>query len=280
MAIAHSKSLEILNFTLEHDENNEHDLPSWVPDWSIQKHTLPLQSKNFGQVRYNATLEEPVETHEFSEVDSLVLSGILLDEVKDVVDEYHDLSSIGLPKGFIWLEWNRFGLKRWHSRSSFSQKKESLDAYWLTLVSGATTAIDAATCWQFFCSFLSRDDELPEKFRDRRLAEEFRKRCPKVEIPVSMLSSYSKASFTHPKHSKVQPASAVGNVAEGLLHTLQGRKLFATQDGRLGVSPLNTCVGDKIVLLMGGYLPLYYVKSTYHRRFLGEDVEKSLNITG
>lgn len=258
--IDHSKSLDILNFILKDDEKNEHELPSWVPDWSIQKHTFPLHSPTFYQVRYKATLGTPVQTLDCPEVDCLALSGRFLDEVEAVVDEFHDLDSIGLPNGIVWSEWNRFDLERQHSRFSFSQERESLEAYWLTLVSAADAAIDAATCWQFFCSFFSRDDELPREFQDPRLAQEFKERCPQGEIPLSVLSSHAKDDFVHTKYSKVRTASAVDKIAEGLLRTLQGRKLFATREGRLGVGPMTTCVGDKIVLLMGGCLPFLVQK--------------------
>lgn len=229
---------------------------------------MPIQSKSFGQRRYEATLGTSPLIHDSLEAEILELSGLFLDEVKDVVDDFHDLKSIGLPKQNIWLEWNQFHTNRKQSRSSFAQRRESLEAYWLTLVSGAPVAINTGACWQFFCSFFSREDELPQEFQNLGIAKEFRERCPTGELPFFMLSSYFKTSFVHPKYSKVPSASAIDNIAEGLLHTLQGRKLFATREGRLGVGPATTCIGDKIVLLMGADLP-----------FLIQQIDKPPSIT-
>lgn len=258
--IQSTESLELLTST---KPNMSEDMQSWVPDWSIIPGKHEWQRVELLQL-YNASkgMETIVGMHHTSMPTPLLLvSGIWVDRVMDV---FH--SSLAPEDGYSRFQttvshWEFQARKSLNNLPQVSSDQdlrsddESImsDAEWIR---GGYADI----FWRLLCCDMmyvsgtnSEGGYRRTQPEDQQLFKTFAGEVVGLNRRMSRMTIKGKRTF-YP----VRP-EASNRTRNQFFYAMQmmtaGRTLFVTEQGRMGVGPKDTEVGDRVAVLAGSTVP-------------------------
>lgn len=263
--IQSTKSLGLLTSA---KPNGSEGMQNWVPDWSITPEKNEWQRVELLQL-YNASKGmAPVAAMHHTRVSAplLLVSGIWVDRVRDAFqpssapeDGYSRFQTIVSH----WKDWaqDRLGVKSIEAPPDFyvphffhSTHDESVKAEEKWIESGYADAF-----WRLLCGDMMYAPGAGSEGTYRRAQtddDQLFKAFTGESIPNRRLSSATikgKRTF-HP----VRPESSnrTRNQFFYAMHMMtSGRTLFVTEQGRMGVGPNGTAVGDHVAVLAGSTVP-------------------------
>jgi hypothetical protein len=212
-------------------------LPSWSVDWRKQ----PLQDHQWQRLQCLRLYHAPVQPrssptfHRNSMYRILGVKGCKVDEVHTILEGALPTQGYGRMKASV---------VKWRS----NQRLQSISGYdvdfWRVLCgdmvhTGATGASDTA-----FRRANRRDEQTYTSWLDENTEIQARRKT----------SYYGDLVF------KYVPDAGASQLRNSFFYALQtmtaGRKMFVTQEGRIGVGPAEIRLGDSVVILDGSAVPL------------------------
>jgi Heterokaryon incompatibility protein (HET) len=242
-------------------------LPTWVPDWSVS-----IGSQGFANILglpeqaptpYAATPPDIQPSIAFSE-DMICLSGHVVDHIVAIGDKFTG----GAMQGGLFLLWlvyiprRQAVLNGWENicqlrfrRQYFFTREDMTDAYWQTLVAGI-----------FQGGFRAAKQQYEEY--DHMVRSKVRK-VPSLLLnwlgPIAILPvlipllknvlEFSKQVTQHSQDIQANQPSRLASTLTFHLNAAEGRRMFRTSKGYIGLAPVLAQKGDEIVLCKGGSVP-------------------------
>lgn len=267
-------STESLQLLTSARPNTSEEIQTWVPDWSITPGKHEWQRVGLLQL-YDASkgMAPTAAVHHTSYPTLLLLvSGIWVDEVIDVFQ-----SSSAPEDGYSrfqttvsrWESQARKSLKDLRKTSSgrnpFSDDETTMsDAEWIG--GGHSDAF-----WRLLCGDMmyasganSEDTYRRAQPDDEQFFKAFTEEAVGINRRMSRMTIKGKRTF-YPVR-----AEASNRTRNQFFYAMQmmtaGRILFVTEQGRLGVGPKDTAVGDHVAVLAGSSVPFLLRETVNVRR--------------
>lgn len=212
------------------DENNKKDFPSWLVDWSLWTPALEEQGMLYELYNlYHAAwdLEElPTLSHQ-----TLSMRGAMRDTIS-VVGAINSLNGSAEESMPI--------LRSWKALIDEYERRDS------------NQTAEPGNELKTFMRILMSDALSTEKGKGRRLQEADFDIWKRWWIPVSENNTLN--AFFH-GDNRVEAAATL-KVSEHIIRYISDKRIFATQNGDVGIGPAALKVGDQIWILHGGKMPL------------------------
>ena len=273
-----SKCVNLISLAQDPQMRREHDLPSWVPDfsargempimlprarrWSLMPNLYKMAHSVPGSLSSSFEVQDDLRT--------LRVQGIRLDEVLKIGESHYDLYNGGM--------WEKVG-QILLSRPSFAPHESRIESLWRTMIANSSMSeddiapLDTAALFKLFVTYSlamralndpTHLDKLPtwQKLTDMELAacnyDNEAASLPSFEY-VRDRVEYSKrvikeleAGGAPPKDANTgYRAGLFGNAAECMYY----RRILVNKSGYLGFGPMSTMPGDEVWLLPGMPLP-------------------------
>lgn len=233
-----------INMIYFNTDSPDHDLPSWVPDWSWWTRRWPLWTPGF----YKAA-GKTVQAGRFSDDLACTLPALLIDRI-GVTDEF-------VPRGPDVIFYNashlpmvikkiesliQKAIEEQPSDSSIAAlDPDKSDTLWRTLVIDKTLGsrtVPAPESYGEMFQVLRGRSEVPETFRP--------------DLPPDQ----RKKEFVQPFEIDMQS-------------TMSDQRFFITRGGRIGIGPRHLMENDPVVVFWGADMPCILREMGGHSRLLG-----------
>ncbi|KAJ8132498.1 hypothetical protein O1611_g1123 [Lasiodiplodia mahajangana] len=271
--------LDILSFNTNSESSSER-LPSWVSDWRLgASRPAPLYDDEL----YNASGRFPAcvcppSMSPSNSLSSLVLGGILIDEVSvvgDVIDPVqpgldtlsawkhiiHKLESLLLnnichqKSQLPFIPRSLEEQASWRRIFALDPDPRNSEQLWRTLVANRTmtneTPAPAAFAEMFELLFYQSADTRPRRIFDEGMRSRLGLNFPRLQTPQP---SRIPRSFRPELRYAERLALYTGPLIAAMARSAS-RVLFTTNAGRMGVASVGVRPGDKVVILMGSDMP-------------------------
>ncbi|KAF4500380.1 Heterokaryon incompatibility 6, OR allele [Fusarium agapanthi] len=245
-------SLDILSGVEDVKLRQVHQLPSWVPDYSVHQvaSILCMPPRPGWFTLYAAAAGRGVSVqHSPSNPNILTLSAYRVDAISKI--------------GPIAEESIYDTLEKWATMVDFSapypmvngKPVSMIDAFWRTLVGNiglGASSYPVGQDWLYkFAAFtLQAQEELQQRFSsssDKRAAVESPSLTPGIDSVLHLLKDH---------HQGEEALDQDGGLYESTMHHVSWyRRLFLTEGGYLGLAHPSSQPGDEVVLLSGGRVP-------------------------
>ncbi|KAH7163777.1 heterokaryon incompatibility protein-domain-containing protein [Fusarium sp. MPI-SDFR-AT-0072] len=246
-------SLDILSGIEDVKFRHIHQLPSWVPDYSVHQvaSILCMPPRPGFLTLYTAAVGRDVRVqYSTSDSDILTLLAYKVDKISDI--------------GPIAEQSIHLTLERWAGMIDFSARYPSIndasvpmiDAFWRTLIGNiglGTSSYPVNEDWvQKFAAFaLQAQKELQEHF-----AKSADGQSADTDSPSSTPGIDSILHLYQDRHHGKEGLDQDGGLYESTMHHVSWyRRLFLTKGGYLGLAHPSAQAGDEVVLLSGGRVP-------------------------
>jgi Heterokaryon incompatibility protein (HET) len=273
------QSLDILSMAHLHDNENLTDLPSWVPDWSVNNYAYMPLLLQFGDEGYGFDFRAAgeMESRPIFKNDGKILgiSGLIVDHIVacgpslPMQPSYDFLDYRCVPQELINRLEDEVVLHHWEkiaearSRKPYVTGGAILDAYWQTLCAfpqeleteavkrGFTAYDDSRSLNRWLVGLLL--DTLGMDYRNwpykvlKFIGET-------ILLFFRILRRHSYTDYTFPS----------------LTVTSRGRKMVRTRKGYIGLASLFVSLGDKVGLFQGSKVPLIVQRKGPYWQLLGE----------
>jgi hypothetical protein len=245
------RSLDILRG--KRSTESEHDLPSWVPDWTVESH------QNFpSDVKYLTTGDSQA-LPEFLDKRSIVLQGLVLDLVEHVGPV--PIDNVPVPAEF-WYEWEciAYGLldiKNCRGSVMNVLGKDILLSKCQQPYIGGGAMLEAFARTQIGDRFIDVSNEVPS-----------------VEVGRIWEAIEGRGDTPPTFGQEEQPARGmdhyIGRFRQSQAQAIRGRSIFTSTKGYMGVCLPTAEAGDLVCILLGGSVPFVLRPGTGHYTFIGE----------
>jgi hypothetical protein len=290
-----SKCVNLISLAQDPQMRRQHDLPSWVPDFSARGEMpikLPrarrwtLMPNVYGIAKGLANSASSMfQVQEDSRI--LKVKAIRLDKISEIGESHYNLCNNGM-----WEKTAQVLL----SRESFVKGESKIESLWRTLI--ANTAIDGESiagpevCALFksfviislVMSVFNNPDHLEKLPTWQKVTGMHRAACNHDES-VALLPSFEHVCEMAQYMERVQreveagaeppkagPNALGAGLFGGATECTYYRRVLLTESGYLGFGPMSTMPGDEVWLLPGMPLPTVLRKTEYgaYYRVLGE----------
>ncbi|KAI8670665.1 HET domain-containing protein [Fusarium keratoplasticum] len=253
-------SLDILSGIEDVKFRHFHQLPSWVPDYSVHQVIsilcMPPRSGTF--TLYAAATGRQVEArYSSADPNTLVLSAYRFDTIERIAPLEDQVSQIRLEN---WGSMLDFGARY---PSVNGEPGTMIDAFWHTLIGNiglGTHEYPVPQEWiQHFAAFASQAREELSQYLARSHA------APREEGETSSLTPGIDSilgalrNVFHPNGTLGQDT---GRFETTMHHIAWSRRLFVTKAGYMGLAHPSAQHGDIVVLLSGGRVPFIIRKDS------------------
>ncbi|KAF6517151.1 hypothetical protein HZS61_002712 [Fusarium oxysporum f. sp. conglutinans] len=256
-------SLDILSGVEDAKFRQIHQLPSWVPDYSVHQvaSILCMPPRPGSLSLYAAAAGRDVSVqHSPSDPDTLKLSAYKIDKISKICP---------IAEKSIYDT-----LEKWASMVDFSavypivngKSGSMIDAFWRTLIGNiglGTSHYPVSEDWVYkFAAFaLQAREELQLHFSSsadtQSAAVESPSLTPGIDLVVRLLQD-----LHHGKEGLDQD----GGLYESTMHHVSWhRRMFLTNGGYLGLAHPSTQPGDEVILLSGGRVPFVVKRGSVDR---------------
>ena len=290
-----SKCMNLISLAQDPQMRRQHDLPSWVPDFSARGEMpilLPrtrrwsLMPKVYGIAKRLSSSASPVFQVQ-GDLRTLKVKAIRLDKISKIGESHYNLCNNGM-----WEETAQVLL----SRESFAKGESQIESLWRTLI--ANTAIDgenaaepeASTLFKSFVvvslvmNVFNNPDHLEKLPTWQKVTEAHRAACnhdesvallPSLEYVREMaqlMERVNREVEAGAEPPKAGPNALRAGFFGGATECMYYRRILLTESGYLGFGPMSTMPGDEVWLLPGMPLPTILRKTEYGAYFkvLGE----------
>lgn len=245
-------------FTQIQQQSRSPDLPSWVPDWRIDRFEGAGSPINFSEVsegnsRFSVTLKT-TQAARYRAPDQLKLKGLIVDTVSVIVST--------LPKEVNgvrpFAEWVSYV----DERVSYAVTGEDICVAYFKVLSTDQGPLSNRTDKAYI------DIYYPEYRRWLDISDP-NERPSKGEQTLNTLRS-RRGQTSMP--TDYMPNALIKEIWQEIrTQYTQGRQVFHTSNAYIGLGPLEMRFGDKICLFLGGSVP-YIIRPTKRRKYqlLGE----------
>lgn len=263
-------SLDVLSGIEDARFRHFHQLPSWVPDYSVHQVVsilcMPPRSGNL--TLYAAAAERQVSLrHSPADPNTLILSAYIFDTIEKIASLEDRASQLKLEN---WGGMLDFGARY---PSVNGESGTMVDAFWRTLVGniglGAYEYPVPQEWVRHFAAFASQArDELSQYLASShetpREEGEASSLTPGIDSIISALRNVLHPNGPAEKNS--------GSFESTMHHVSWSRRLFVTKAGYIGLAPPSAQPGDVVALLSGGRVPFIIRKdnSSEHYHIVGE----------
>lgn len=250
-------SLDILSGVEDVKFRQIHQLPSWVPDYSVHQvaSILCMPPRPGSLTLYAAAAGRDVSVqHSPSDPNTLTLSAYKVDKISKI---------------FPIAEQSIYDtLEKWASMVDFSaaypivngESGSMIDAFWRTLIGNiglGTSCYPVSEDWvhKFAAFALQSREELQGHFAnlaDNQSAD-IGSLTPGIDSILHLLQDVNREK---------EGLDQSGLYESTMHHVSWHRRLFLTQEGYLGLAHPSTQAGDEVVLLSGGRVPFVARKSS------------------
>ena len=231
--ITRERSLTLLSSVEDNQDRQIHELPSWVPDYSVWQR-VSILGLPIGQRTFQAAGTTPVSTRWLEGSPILAVDGFYQDEIESV-----SLESLK-DRDFMRV------VRQWLNMAEplLSRGTISKDAFWRTLIgnTGGYTYPAPEQYGDHFASYLS--------------IAALRKRDHSEALFIRQVGDLNKAS------PLLYQAS--------LAYVVPNRKFFTTIKGFIGLGPRSVRPGDSVCIFSGGRVPFVLRRDGDHHRLVGE----------
>ncbi|KAJ3468272.1 hypothetical protein MRS44_002337 [Fusarium solani] len=265
-------SLDLLSGIEDVKFRHFHQLPSWVPDYSVHQVVsilcMPPRSGNL--TLYAAATGRQVEArYSSADPNTLVLSACRFDTIERIAPLADQASQIRLEN---WGSMLDFGARY---PSVNGESDTMIDAFWRTLIGNiglGTYEYPVPQEWiQHFAAFASQAKEelsqyLASSHATPREEGETSSLTPGIDSILGALRNVFPPNGT--------PGKDTGRFESTMHHIAWSRRLFVTKAGYMGLAPPSAQHGDIVVLLSGGRVPFITRKdssdSSEHYHIVGK----------
>ena len=220
--IRSQRSLTLLSSVEDRSDRSLHELPSWVPDYSVwQRHTVLGVSIRVAHLKFRAAGFTPFSARWTEGSQLLAVNGFCQDKIETVSEKALEHQAQDVDIVLQWLQ-----LAEPLIRSGVL----GIDAFWRTLIGDQGRHVYPA----------------PEQYGthfESYLAHASARKAGYHDVP--------KFGEDHSVSREANPLlyqAALGYVA-------QHRKFFTTEKGAIGLGPRSTRPGDLVCILSGGRVP-------------------------
>ncbi|KAI8720204.1 HET domain-containing protein [Fusarium sp. LHS14.1] len=265
-------SLDVLSGIEDVKFRHFHQLPSWVPDYSVHQvvSILSMPPRSGQLTLYAAATGRHVGVrHSPAAPNTLVLSASIFDTIERIAPLTDNASQLRLEN---WGRLLDFGARY---PSVNGESVTMIDAFWRTLIGNiglGTHEYPVPQEWiGNFAVFASQSREelleyLASSHAPRREEGEISSLTPGIDSILGALRNV------------LAPNESLGKDGRGFESTMHhvswSRRLFVTKTGYIGLSPPSAQPGDIVVLLSGGRVPFIVRKensdSSKYYRVVGE----------
>ncbi len=257
---------------------NEHNLPTWIPDWSVSDSTATLLPRALTDDRFHfmgADGSSIPECPKFSEdMRFLIVEGHLVDQIAEVTAPWHGYTT---AVDFSWrgtaarlcADYDTFN--NWElvcqvkSANSYITGENRLDAYWLAISASftpdGTDALETASRhfyeWRHDTRFL------------RFLASKRLLHLGWLSEILVLLYLLLRAPLHLMLYWRALGRQPVSKFRQCLVPALH-RRVIRTRGGYIGLGPQLAEVGDHISIFKGGHMPFVIRKDGYMWEFIGD----------
>lgn len=247
-------------------------LPSWAPDWSARSKSTSFRARGAAEepkVRHDA-LEYKKGAVEFS-IDNKLLGipGTVIDYISKVGDEHDTFDKPSVmykvpAEQTILNNWEHIsGARSW---SKYITGEKMLDAYWQTLVAGCSRDQYDKLQKQFHLF-----DKTTKRFRMLHWVglQHYKRSYIAASfaiLVVSMFSDMIYKSFASP----LSGGYATWEFSRKMERAVTGRRMVKTEKGYIGLATGDTQLGDAVVLIEGGTMPLILRQTGSEKRLVGD----------
>ena len=279
------KCINLVSLAQDPQMRRQHDLPSWVPDFSARGE-MPILLPRARRSRLMPTLYDMAKTLARSaspifqvrdDLWVLNVKAIRLDKISEIGESHYNLCNNGM-----WENIAQILL----SRKSFARDESNIESLWRTLV--ANTAIDGesvagpeiSTLFKSFVTIslvmntFKNPDHLERLPTWQKLTETHRAACNHDE-DVALLPSFERVGELAQEMERLKkeieagaepppklgPNALRAGVFGGATECMYYRRILLTESGYLGFGPMSTMPGDEVWLLPGMPLPTILTKT-------------------
>lgn len=217
--------------------SRQHELPTWVPDWSFRGY--PAISSLYLKDLYHASGASSPITRFSDNLSTLTARGAIIDHIK-VVDTTNFEETTVLD-GVDKIE-NTVLRALAEVLTPEVNPDDLSDAFWRTLIANSTLFAESPA---------PAIDGLKFQILRGQVA------VP-TDFEVDTMESFSRrVAYTWP-------------LLPNIITKLRNRRLFITRSGRMGIGPSHMQEFDQVCILMGSDMPLILRDENEHHRFIGD----------
>lgn len=257
-------SLDILSGVEDVKFRQIHQLPSWVPDYSVHQvaSILCMPPRPGWMTLYAAAVRREVSVqHSPTDPNILTLSAYKVDTISKI-------GSIAEESIYLTLE-------KWASMVDFSaaypivngKACAMIDAFWRTLIGNIGLGIDrypVSEDWlhKFAAFSLQTREELQQNMSTSSVVPKAAGESPSFTPGIDSILRLLKDQY----HGNDYPDQDGGLYESTMHHVSWYRRLFRTNEGYFGLAHPSSQPGDEVVLLSGGRVPFVVRRVTAERR--------------
>jgi hypothetical protein len=276
-AIRITRSLSILNDIEVRSRSTQIQVPSWVPDWTVRLDRYTFREKNFLNDVGLSHVPENIPMIDMNTLDSpevLHLTGVVLDEVVHLCDSVRTVEMKHLYDGVeSWVQTAWHSILAWRRSNSGSQTSRLRNDLANRLTSEYWQNHDHLPTEPTFTDFvhtiitnkeLGGLDELIHEGEDRFfellnhtslnpaiplrtfLREDVTERSPELMRDNSSYLTMRSERALPPNQDKIR---IMTTCLQYLNKRGQGRRIFVTQKGHMGLGVASTAIGDQVAVL-------------------------------
>lgn len=232
-----AKGLEVLYAAGRRSQWSNLKLPSWVPDWSVDKQDILWW--NAEESQYQAAKSSSAKLSVDVTKNYLTIAGKYIDVIKVLDANLSESEQSENPTNRYWLQEREFLLNREAIATQYSMYNAAdiTEPLWRTLIANRDSAFHPASpdIAQFFDDFRAGLDHISMKGTVKQEHE-----------------------MNHYKFAQLQKVA------------LLGRRFFVSSKGYIGLAPEDSRVGDSVCVVFGGTLPIVLRPEGDEFVFLGE----------
>ena len=235
--IQSQRSLTLLSSVEDSSDRRIHDLPSWVPDYSVwQQHTVLGASIRVGHLKFRAAGSTPLSCRWTEGSPLLAVDGFRQDEIKTVSARALEHRAQNIEVVLQWLQL---------AESLVRDGLIGIDAFWRTLIGDQGRHMYPA----------------PEQYGTHFESYLAHANARKTGYPGVRKSGIDQKASQEANTLLYQ--AALGYVATH-------RKFFTTKKGAIGLGPQSMRPGDLVCILSGGRVPFVARAEGSNFRLIGE----------
>jgi Heterokaryon incompatibility protein (HET) len=266
-----SYSMDILSVPRPPKGQGFANLPSWVPDWSVQGVSISLRSHLQGDsymVDSKASKDTKAAPTFSDDGMSLQLEGVLVDEIAEVGHPFPGSSSslsepwrapdILFGRDRVLMEWKSLAIGE--PEALYPTGQTTVGAYVQTLL--------AASPEQYRGDAFHKFHQLERQYT--RFLHHYELDSKNTFSSFRNKSVTLLAFFCNTINRRVTDRRRVGSFVNRMELLIEGRRLVKTSKGYLGLAPGRAELGDVVALVKGGQLPLILRASGSHWELVGD----------